>query len=160
MQPIERWRTPHRLSSLAAGWGRIAIWTCTRPSVPLSRLLLTRQQAQGRADRAARAVMLGDLDRMAAELDAAAAATARIRMAVLGAPDSLPPLVGERASLYSPAVVAVAARHAAVFAVLDDDRLPSVAPAARRAERAEAQLAWRNYHARLFADPEAALDAL
>jgi hypothetical protein len=74
--------------------------------------------------------------------------------------DAVPPLHGERASLYSAAVVAVDPRHASVLAVLDDDHRSEVAPATRRAERAEAQRRWTDYHARLLAYPEAAVVAL
>jgi hypothetical protein len=104
------------------------------------------QFARGGADRAIQNVLSEDLQRMSHDLDLAATTVRSLRMILLGA-DVPPP----------PAILEVARRHAVVLAVLDDDHLPSVAPAQRREERLEARRRWTDYRALLLDDPDATL---
>ena len=98
------------------------------------------------------------VERLAADLDLAIRTATSLRTLMLGA-DFLPPAPRGRPGLpMTPAVRRVIAAHAAILAILDDDRRPEVVPPIRRAERDATRERWSDYWARLTVDAGAVLD--
>lgn len=115
---------------MAAGAGRLQreVDAATAAVSALDAEVEKARRALGTADErvsgAARVVAVGEVERLAADLDLAIRTATSLRAAMLGA-DFLPPAPGGRPGLpMTPAVQRVIAAHAAILAILDDDRRP------------------------------------